>query len=552
MTRSKWLIGLVISLLLALSSMQPVVAQDGPPPPSITPSVVNEVIWPGTSIEIEKTVQTPVIAPKPDILFLADTTGSMGSVITNVRDNAVAIMNVILAAAPDAQFGVANYKDYQYPTQYDPYVTQWQQAMTDNTTEVETAINNWSAGGGGDWSEGWFASLDRAANPPPPGNPGWRADSTRIIVLIGDAPAHDPVPQVLTALTYDITEATVTADLQAAGIKVVAVSINTTLLYPDGLDDDPLLDNLDYPATPPRGGTPGQASRIAAATDGVYLFAPTPEDVADSILAGLTALPVTVSMTSDCSGYITTSFEPVSKVVTSGEVATFNETISVASDTPGGTYECLDWVLIDGEPMVDEAGAIIYETKTITVPDCWITGGGKIVTTVEGKKKKEQLKVSFAGNVGRLNDGSLVGQWNMNLHNVDNGYPGNVNWLDKAHFHTTSILSLDFYDARDLADPDVPILPDPPPAGVNLAFFVAEGKLNGEEGWKIRFTAMDAGEPGVDDRIAFSLWNPAGGMVYYQADDGFPSSWVIFVPGLGTQVTTRTAGNLQIHAEIMD
>lgn len=551
MKRSKWLIGLFISLLLALSLALPAAANGELSPPSITPSEVDEVIWPGTSIEIEKIVQTPVIAPKPDILFLADTTGSMGGVIENVSDNAVAIMNAILTAAPDAQFGVANYKDYQYPTQVDPYVTQWQRAMTSDTTLVETAINSWSAGGGYDGSEGWFASLDRAANPPPPGNPGWRADSTRIIVLIGDAPAHDPVPQVLTGVGYDVTEATVTTDLQAEGIKLIAVSISTNPFYTNGLDDDPLLDNYDYPAAPSQGGTPGQASRIATATGGLYLFAPTAEEVAGFILEGLTSLPVTVSMTSDCSGYITTSFDPESQVVTSGDVATFTETISVAADTPGGTYECLDWVLVNGEQMVDEAGAIIYETKTIRVPDCWVTGGGQIVTTGEGKKK-DQLRVSFAGNVGRLNDGSPIGQWNMNLHNVDAGYPVDVNWLDKAHFHTTSILSLEFYDARDSADPGVPILPDPPPAGVNLAFFIAEGKLSGEEGWKLHFAAMDAGEPGVDDRIAFSLWNPGGEMVYYQAYDGFPSSWVMFVPVVGTYVTTRAAGNLQIHAEMMD
>lgn len=542
MKGSRRFIGLFVLLLLAFSFALPAAAQ--PAVPSITPSEVDEVIWPGTSFVIEKTVQTPEIAPKPDILFLADTTGSMADAIANVQSNAADIMNAVLAAAPDAQFGVFSYKDYQYPDQTDPWVVLVQQQMTANTTLVLNAINDWSADGGDDGSEGWFMALDRAANPPAPGNPGWRDDSTKIIVIFGDAPAHDPIPQILTGLPYDVTEATVTADLLAAGIKLIAVSFSTGY-YDYGLDDDPLLNNYNYPTPPPQGGTPGQASRITAATGGIYLFAPSPEDVASAIVDGLTSLPVTVSMTSNCSGNITTSFEPESQVVTSGDVAVFTETITVAPDAPGGIYECLDWVLIDGNPMVDEAGEIIYETKTIRVPEIRVTGGGQIVTDGPGKKK-DQLRVSFAGNVGRMKDGSPVGNWNMNLHNVGN------DTLDKAHFHTTSILSVEFYDAysHDANGTAITFDPAPPPAGVNLAFFTAEGKLNGEEGWTLRCAVLDAGEPGVDDAIAFSLWNPDGEMVYYQHDDGFPTYWIVFVPGIGTNVTTRVAGNLQIHASL--
>jgi len=505
----------------------PVMAQT----PSITPSEVDEVIFPGGSFEIEKIIQTPAIAPKPDILFLADTTGSMADAIANVKANATAIMNSVLAEAPDARFGVANYKDYQYPTQYDPYVTLWQLQMTNDTTAVQTAIDAWSASGGSDGSEGWFASLDRAANPAAPGNPGWRADSTKIIVIFGDAPAHDPIPVALTGLGYDVTETTVTDDLIAGDIKLVAVSLSTGF-YAAGLDDDPLLDNYDYPVSPAQTGTPGQASRIAAATGGIYLFAPSPENVADAILEGLTSLPVTVSMTSDCDGYITTSFEPAEQVVTSGDLAYFTETITVAPETPGGIYECKDWVLIDGEPMVDESGAVIYEEKTIRVPEGFLTGGGQIV---DGKGKNA-LKVTYAGNVGFMADFSLAGEWNVNLQNVD------VDDLDKAHFKSTQITTLQFY-ADDLGGPE------PPPASANIAFFTADGTLNGEEGWKLRFAVVDRGEPGVDDSIAFSLWEPGGTMVYYQADE-FPHDWIWFEAPMGTNVTTRAAGNLQIHSGV--
>ena len=56
----------------------------------VEPATVNETVAPGASITINKTVHTPVIPPKPDIIFLADTTGSMGGAIANVKGNAMA------------------------------------------------------------------------------------------------------------------------------------------------------------------------------------------------------------------------------------------------------------------------------------------------------------------------------------------------------------------------------------------------------------------------------------------------------------------------------
>jgi hypothetical protein len=80
-------------------------------------------------------------------------------------------------------------------------------------------------------------------------------------------------------------------------------------------------------------------------------------------------------MVSNCAtetgGVVNTTFDPASQTVTSGTEAFFTETISVTAtpEQQGMTYECQDWATIDGEPMVDEAGELIVEEKTITVPD---------------------------------------------------------------------------------------------------------------------------------------------------------------------------------------
>jgi hypothetical protein len=74
---------------------------------SVEPATVNDTLAPGENTTITKTVHTPAIPPKPDIIFLADTTASMDVAIGNVKSNANNVMNQVKAAQPDAQFGVA-------------------------------------------------------------------------------------------------------------------------------------------------------------------------------------------------------------------------------------------------------------------------------------------------------------------------------------------------------------------------------------------------------------------------------------------------------------
>jgi hypothetical protein len=61
--------------------------------PGVDPKNVELLLHPGDSTTITKTVTTPEILPKPDIYFLADTTGSMGPAINNVK---------IRSSAPDS------------------------------------------------------------------------------------------------------------------------------------------------------------------------------------------------------------------------------------------------------------------------------------------------------------------------------------------------------------------------------------------------------------------------------------------------------------------
>ncbi len=76
--------------------------------------------------------------------------------------------------------------------------------------------------------------------------------------------------------------------------------------------------------------------------------------------------PALVTIESDCEsesgGFVTATFEPESQLVEPGGHAEFVETIAVDPAAPGGTYECTDRVLVDGEPLIGydiEQGGVV-------------------------------------------------------------------------------------------------------------------------------------------------------------------------------------------------
>lgn len=308
--------------------------------PGVTPSSVTATLLPGQSATISKSVETSTIPPNPDIFFLADTTGSMGGAIGNVQTNAAGIIAQVLAAQPTAQFGVGEYKDVG-----DSYVYRLNQAVTSSVPAVQAGIALWSASGGGDTPEGQLPALEEVATS---GATGFRTGSSRIVVWFGDAPGHDP--------RAGSTEASATAALVAAGIRVIAISTG--------------FNQLD--AT-------GQASRIAAATGGSFLPGASDSQVAAAILAGLSNLPVTVTHSVSCPAGVSASLSPASQTAVSGTTFTFSETYGVDPGTLAGTYVCTVTFLLDGVA----GGPAFTESITIDVPapDLSITKSGPALAT---------------------------------------------------------------------------------------------------------------------------------------------------------------------------
>lgn len=181
--------------------------------------------------------------------------------------------------------------------------------------------------------------------------------SAKAIVMFGDAPAHDPVCAALTGLDHDVTEASVTERLQAAGITLIVVSVD------GGMDGDPTASAGDYqPTCPTIGGTSGQGSRMAAATGGTYTIITDAAELVPAVLAAVQAVNVEVSLRADCPAPLQVTFTPAVRTVASGAVAEFTETFSAPAEASSATITCTTSMLINGEPV---AGAV--ETNEITI-----------------------------------------------------------------------------------------------------------------------------------------------------------------------------------------
>jgi uncharacterized repeat protein (TIGR01451 family) len=284
----------------------------------VDPASYSNTLTSGSSVVITKTVHTPAIPPKIDIVFLSDTTGSMGSTISNVQTNATSIMNQVRLGQPDSWFSAANYKDFGCAL--DPFPFKVDQAITNSIANVQTGINSWFTvpGSGCDTPEAQLNALWEIGN----NAVGFRAGSTRVVVWFGDASGHDP------SGGHSLADAE--ASLVGAHVEVIAIPVTTA--SGDGLNST------------------GQATAITAATGGVVLPAATPDQVSAAILTGLANLPVTVMPVPTCDSGLTATYDAPSKTVVSGTDVSFSETLSVASNAPdGGTLHCTVDFLLNGQ-----------------------------------------------------------------------------------------------------------------------------------------------------------------------------------------------------------
>ena len=138
------------------------------------PTIVNPVTMP------------PVVAnqrPQIEVVFVLDTTGSMGGLISAAKEKIWSIASTMASAqtAPEIKMGLVGYRD-----RGDAYVTQTI-ALSSDLDSMYAKLMDFQADGGGDGPESVNQALHDAVH-----NMTWsqNPNTYKVIFLVGDAPPH--------------------------------------------------------------------------------------------------------------------------------------------------------------------------------------------------------------------------------------------------------------------------------------------------------------------------------------------------------------------------
>ena len=157
-----FLIGISVATAWVLGTREPTIQP--------VPLDSSQPASPGTSLEM---------------VFVLDTTGSMGGLLEGAKQRIWGIVNDVMQteSRPSVRIGLVAYRDRgdQYVTQVLP--------LTEDLDKVYSVLMGYQAGGGGDTAEDVRQALAEGVN-----RAGWSAKSNsvaQILFLVGDAPPHD-------------------------------------------------------------------------------------------------------------------------------------------------------------------------------------------------------------------------------------------------------------------------------------------------------------------------------------------------------------------------
>ncbi|MBW8876048.1 MAG: VWA domain-containing protein [Acidobacteria bacterium] len=330
------------------------------------------------------TIPAQPIAEKIDVYFLADNTFSMNLAIGNVQGGATSILNALAGTGLDIQFGVGNYHDFGDPSHF-----QNQQVITASKPAVISAINAWSANDGGDLPEAALFALHEVKTVA-----GWRPGALKFIVWFGDAPSHEPICKAVWGGLFDITRATVIADLtsvttpaQPKGIAVLAISVNSGFSSTglDGASTD------GYPGCPSN-GLSNQATDITTATGGSLTLGVDPSAVANAILAALTTAIQIHNVSLVPSGAITPFVTAITPAAGYGPLdprVPHTLTFDVVFERHGETCSLRDQVFTGSLDVVMDHVVVARKPTKITIPKCRYHYVAKFVCGVSEQEKED-------------------------------------------------------------------------------------------------------------------------------------------------------------------
>lgn len=154
--------------------------------PAMTPAAVKPVAKEPAKEPAKAPAKVAVPAdgrPRIDVVFVLDTTGSMGGLIEGAKAKIWSIANQMISARPTPRLriGLVGYRD-----RTDEYVTR-RYDLTDDIDTIYGHLQRFQAGGGGDTPESVNQALHEAVH-----QMSWSPgrDALKIVFLVGDAPPH--------------------------------------------------------------------------------------------------------------------------------------------------------------------------------------------------------------------------------------------------------------------------------------------------------------------------------------------------------------------------
>ncbi len=350
----------VTALILTLG-----VAQVGA---QVCPPVVERDMYPGESIEVEKTVTTPALLPVVDVVISMDLTGSMGGELDNLKLEVDDIINALSAEAADLHVGVVSHEDYEgdfdscgYSATYgapgdEPFRVD--HMLDDDFAAASAAVTAMSLGNGEDGPESYARVMWESGHAD--NLMGFRGNAQKIMVMFLDNVPHDcdlyddgtvstgvDPGRDATAGTgddIDLQDDAITA-MQATGVTLLVVN---------------------------SGGDMALWNSIAGATGGSAVQINDDGTVPGGISLTDLILQLVAEVTTDvwwevgaCPDLDITLSPAVHYDVPGNSVVPFTETIAVPNDTPPGDYECI--VLFYANSYPDEGTVIGEEVVRIHV-----------------------------------------------------------------------------------------------------------------------------------------------------------------------------------------
>ncbi len=157
-----------------------------------------------------------------DVMILLDISSSMSEQLALSQEQIDRLIQQIQSDIPDSRFGFATFSDYPSPTYPDDSPWQLYQALTNDAQQVRQSIAMVTLQSGGDDPESYVRALYEVQDP---ATIGWRDTASRLVILIGDAPTHDPDPgrDGRFGTSDDLQLSQVLSQLRAQGIYIYAI-----------------------------------------------------------------------------------------------------------------------------------------------------------------------------------------------------------------------------------------------------------------------------------------------------------------------------------------